>query len=294
MRKLSKMMLGVFLVLTLCLVCFSFNVLAISGTSTGTVVIQNSAPTIGTVILYNQAGANDVIDLQAGGTVVVSARATVTDVNGGASVSSASGTLYHETALSGDANDENIHITNATCGLGTVDGNDVPVICNFTMDFMALSGTWTANITAVDSESAQVSGIDTNTVNTNIGLDVVNASVDFSSLELGANSSSATELTIRSQGNVVIDAEFKGTNYSCTTTGTIPVGNTKYGLSTGSYDDLTTALTEGYVEQTGFNLGIRDSGVDVDKLEYWGIKIPDAGVSGTCTNTLTVTAIADA
>ena len=298
MKKLSKIMLGAFLILTLGLVGFSFNVLA-GTTSTGTVGIQNTVPTMGTATLFNQAAADAAITLSAGGTVVVTASATVTDVNGGADISSASGMLYHSTSTSPGSDDENIHITNATCTLGTPSGNDVVATCKFTMNFMALVGTWTANITAVDSLSAQVSGTDDNTVNALVALDVVNATVDFSSLELGTNSTSATALSVRSQGNAIIDARFKGGTYTCTTTGTIPVGNTKYGLTTGTYDELTTALTADDVTQTGFNLGIRGSGgsangANSDKIEYWGIKIPTTGVAGTCTNTLTVTAIADA
>jgi hypothetical protein len=226
---------------------------------------------------------------------VVSARATVTDTNGGSTVMNASATLYHSTSTSAGADDENIHITNATCGLDSPSGNDVVVICNFTMNFMALGGTWTANITAVDNSSTQVSGVDTNTVNDLAGLDVTDTTIDFSSLALGANSSSATTMTVRSQGNVQIDAQFKGGDYTCGV-GTIPVGNTKYGLVTGTYDELTTDLTALDVTQTGFNLGVRGvataNGANSDKSEFWGIKVPTSGVSGTCTNTLTVTAIA--
>jgi hypothetical protein len=295
MRKLSKIVLGVFLILTFSLVCLSFNVLA--DTASGTVSVQNTVPTMGTATLFNQADADAAITLSAGGTVVVTASATVTDVNGGASVSNASATLYHSTSTSGGADDENIHITNSSCVLGTPSENDVVATCKFTMNFMALDGTWTANITAVDSESAKISGTDDNTANTLVGLNVVEATIDFSSLELGANSSSATAMTVRSQGNVVIDAQYSGTNYTCDV-GTINAANTRYGLTDVSYDELTTDLTEEDATQTGFNLGIRGvataNGANSDESEYWGIKVPTSGVSGTCTNTLTVTAIADA
>jgi len=295
MRKLSKIVFGAFLVLTLSLVCFSFNVRA--DTASGNVTIQNTAPTMGTVTLLNQAAADEAITLSAGGTVVVTASATVTDVNGGASVSSASGTLYHSTSTSGGADDENIHITNSSCVLGTPSGNDILATCSFTMNFMALGGTWTANLTAVDDSSAQVSGTDDNTVNDLAGLDVVEATIDFGSLELGANSSTGADMTVRSQGNVQIDAQYSGNNYTCTV-GTIDVGNTNYGLTDVSYDELTTALTADPTTQTAFDLGVRGvataNGANSDENEYLGIKIPTSGVSGTCTNTLTVTAIADA
>ncbi len=251
---------------------------------------STAVPTMGTVALLNQAGADAAITLSAGGTVVVTANTTVTDLDGGSDISSANATLYHSTSTSGGSDDENIHMTNSSCTLGTPSGNDVVVTCMFMMDYMALGGTWTANITATDLGSNSISATDTNTVNDLAALDVTQATIEFGSLELGKNSSSATTMTIKSQGNIQIDARFKGTNYSCAS-GTIAVGNTKYRLTTGSYDELTTALTEDDVTQTNFDLAYRTGGINSTKNEYWGILIPASGVSGTCSNTLTVTAI---
>jgi hypothetical protein len=252
---------------------------------------STAVPTMDAVNLWNQAGADEVITLSVGGTVVVTANTTVTDLDGGGDISSASATLYHSTSTSGAGDDENIHVTNSSCTLGSPSGNDTVVTCTFTMDYMALGGAWIANITASDLGSNSVSATDTNSVNDLAALDVTQATIEFGSLELGKNSSSATTMTVKSQGNIQIDAQFSGTNYSCTS-GTISVGNTKYGLITGSYDDLTTALTEDDVTQTSFDLAYRTGGIDSTKNEYWAILIPASGVSGTCSNILTVTAIA--
>jgi hypothetical protein len=240
----------------------------------------------------NQAGADDVITLSAGETVVVTANTTVTDQDGGGDISSASATLYHSTSTSNDSDDENIHLTNNSCTRGTPSGNDTVVTCTFTMDYMALGGTWTVNITASDLGSNSVSATGTNSVNDLAALDVTQATVEFGSLELGKNSSSATTMTVKSQGNIQIDARFKGSNYTCTTSGAIPAGNTRYGLTSANYDTLTTELTEEDVTQTSFDLAYRTGGVDSTKNEYWGILTPDSGVSGTCSNIITVTAIA--
>jgi hypothetical protein len=259
------------------------------------VTITNAAPTIGTVTLWNQAGANAAIDLSAGSTVTVTANVTVTDTNGGGNVNTATGTLYHSTSTSGGSNDENIHLTNSSCTLSGVSGNTVIATCAFTLNYMALNGTWTANITATDLSSESVSGTDDNTVNSLAALDVTDATINFGSMALGTNSTTATNMTVRSKGNIQIDAIYSGTNYTCTS-GTIPATNTKYGLTSANYDALTTGLTESAVTQTDFDLGVRgvasSNGVDSDKSEYWGILIPTSGVSGTCTNTLTVTAVA--
>ena len=295
MKNLTMIVLGVISLLALCLVFSSFSVFADS--AKGNVTIQNTAPTMGTVTLLNQAGADAAITPTVS-KVVVTASATVTDANGGASVSNASGTLYHSSSTSAGADDENIHITNATCGLSGAAGTDVVVTCKFTMDFMALDGTWTANITAVDDASAQVSGIDPNTVNQITGIDVIEATIDYGSLQLGANSSATVKtMTLKSQGNVVLDAQFSGDNSACTV-GEIPVGNTKYGHATASYDELATALSVDATTQAGLDLGIQGvataDGVVSQENEYWGIKVPTSGVSGTCSNTLTVTGIISA
>jgi hypothetical protein len=252
---------------------------------------STAAPTIGAVTLLNQAGADEAITLSAGSTVTITANTTVTDLDGGSDISSANATLYHSTSTSNGSDDENIHLTNSSCSLGTPSGNDTVVTCTFTMDYMALNGTWTANITASDSGSNSVSATDTNTVNDLAALDITQATVEFGSLELGKNSSSATTMTVKSQGNIQIDARFKGTNYSCAS-GAIPVGNTRYGLTSANYDTLTTDLTEEDVTQTSFDLAYRTGGVNSTKNEYWTIKVPDSGIGGTCSNTLTVTAIA--
>jgi hypothetical protein len=302
MRKTFNVILVTFLVLAAGLACFSFNATANEDGASGQVSILNSAPEIGTVTLFNQEGADAAITLSPGGTVTVIANTTVSDINGGTDISTASGTLYHNTVASGDGNDKNTHITNSSCALAP-SGNNAVVTCTFTMNFMALDGIWTANITAIDSNSSQVSGIDSdgNTVNSLAGLMVVEDTIDFGPLQLAANSTSGADMTVRSQGNVVIDAKYSGINFTCTPgDGIIPVGNVRYGLSDVSYDGMSTDLTiVGEAETQGtFDLGIQGvaTGDDAssEKPEYWTIKIPDTGVSGTCTNALLVTAIESA
>ena len=295
MKSLTMIILGVISLLALGIVFSSFSVFA-GSTSIGNVSIANSASKMGAVTLFNAAGEAAAIDLSAGSTVVVTANATVTDYDGGTDISSANATLYHSTSTLGAADDENKHITNSSCTLSEADGNTKLVTCSFTMNYMALSGTWTASITSTDSENHASSNASTNTVNELAALDVVTATVDFGSIELGANSSEAADMTIRSQGNVVIDARFSGDDYTCTT-GEIPVGNTRYSTSDTDYDTMTADLTTSPETDTGLDLGIRGvataDGANSDGTEYWTITVPDeSGIGGTCTNTLTVAAIA--
>jgi hypothetical protein len=292
MKSITMIVLGVISLLALTIVFSSFGVIAISTTSTGNVSIANSPSKVGVVTLLNDDGAAAAIDLSPGSTVVVTANVTVTDYDGGADIISANATLYHSSSTLGAADDENKHITNSSCTLGEASGNTNVVACSFTMNYMALSGTWTVSIEATDSLGHASSNTSTNTANELAALDVVTATVNFGSIELGANSSEAADMTIRSQGNVVIDARFSGDDYDCTT-GTIPVENTRYSTSDTDYDTMTADLTADATTDESFDLAISVDGANSDGTEYFTIAIPDeAGIGGICTNTLTVAAIA--
>ena len=272
-----------------------FSVKTFADTATGQVSISNAGPTVGTVTLWNQADADAAITLTAGSTVTVIANATITDTNGGGDISSANATLHHSTSTAGAADDENVHLTNGTCILGSASGNTKTVNCQFTMNYMATNGTWTATINAYDASGETGSATDTNTVNDLASLDVLNATIDLGTMALGANSSAGQAMAVRNLGNVQIDAQFSGDDYSCTA-GTIGVGNARYSLTDGTYDSMSTDLSGVATTQTSFDLGVRGAatanGANSDENEFFTILIPSSGVGGTCTNTLTVNAVA--
>lgn len=268
---------------------------ALADTATGRVTISNVPPSVSIVTLFNQDGEDAAVTLTAGSTVDVFCNATLTDYDGYADITSVTATLYHSTSSSGASDDENVHFTNSSCVLGTNTSLiDVPATCYFTLNYMATNGTWTCEITA-DDGTITGSDTDTNTVDSLAALDVLEPTINFGSMDLGENSSSAQNMTVQNLGNVLIDSRFSGDNYSCTY-GIIPVGNTRYDLITGGYDDMSTDLTEDATTQTGFDLGVRGvataDGADSTEGEYWTIMLPSTDIAGTCTNTLTVTAIA--
>lgn len=271
--------------------------ISIADTATGQAGINNAAPTVTSVALYDEAGnSSDAIDLTSGSKISIDCNATLTDNNGYENISAANATLYDSTSTSEAADDENIHYSNTSCTIGTnTSTTQAPVSCSFNIDYMAINGTWTCNITADDGVTLG-SGTDANTLNALAALDVLNATISFGSMNLDSNSTAASAMDIQNLGNTQIDAQFSGNAYSCTDAGTIPVGNTRYNLTSGSYDGGGTDLTTSAVTQTGFNLGARGvataDGTNSTKLEYWTILIPSTGVAGTCTNTLTVAATA--
>lgn len=293
--KNTKLKLAtVLFLLVLTLAVFSAKTLA--DTATGQAAVTNVAPTIYLPILYNSASADAAITLTAGSTVTIKANATITDTNGAGDIASANATLFHSSSSDTAANDENIHFSNSSCTLGSANGNNKTVECSFILNFMTTNGTWTVNITAYDgAANATGRGADTNTVSDLASLDVAETTIDFSTLALGANTTSAQSMTIRNLGNIVIDSQFSGTNYTCTV-GTIDAANTRYNLTTAGYDGMTTALANAAATQTNFDLGIRGTatgnGLDSNKTEYWNILLPSTGIGGTCTDTLTATAIA--
>lgn len=282
----------IFLLLAMALattLVFGFQ-MTFADTASGNVTITNAAPTMpGLVTLWNQNGADDVIGLSVTG-ATVTANVTVTDTNGGGNVASAIGKLYHSTNTSADVDNENVHLTNSSCALGAANGNDRVATCSFTLGYMALNGTWTVNITATDLGGDSVSKTDDNTVSTHVGMAITQAVIEFGDMALGTNTTSTKTMTIQNLGNVQMDVQLKGTNYTCTT-GTIPATNTKYGLTGANYDALGTGLTEVDATHSAFDLMYRNAGVDKTKDELWGILIPTSGVSGTCNNTITVTVI---
>ena len=287
-------------------IAFLFLFLAIAGfsiktfadTSTGQVAVTNVAPSVSSITLWNEATADSAITLTAGSNITVMANATITDTNGGGDISSANATLFNYVYSneSGPA-DENYKVVNSSCGLSAASGNTKTATCTFTLGYMITNGTWTANITAWDfgSTNLTASGADNNTVNTLASLDVLNATIDHGTLSLGTNSSASKAMTVISLSNLQMDSRFSGTNFSCTV-GAINVSDTRYSLTSGDYDSMSTDLTNATVTQSTFDLGVRGiataEGTNSTKDEFWTIKLASSGIGGTCTNTLYVTAIA--
>jgi hypothetical protein len=280
-----------FVILALAIALFSAKATYAGNTPTGQVTISGITPTITGTTLWNQAGADEAITLETGGNVIVTANATVRDLDGGATIVSASAKLYHSTSSSGADDEESVHMTNDSCTLTGSDTYNRTVTCSFTMGYMAKSETWTVNITALD-DTHSASGQDTNTVNELLALDVLEGTINFGEMSPGENSSTPANVTVQNLGNMVLGTNYSGTNYTCAV-GTIPVGNTKYNNTAGSYDEMTgTAMTEEAIQDADFNLAARTGGTNATDPEFFTILIPSSDVAGLCENLVTITAVA--
>jgi hypothetical protein len=272
---------------------------ALANDITGQVTIGDTSPSIGDITIYNELEmGGDPITLTAGSTVMVRAEAMVSDQDGWTDMPNITyATLYHYSSDSSSADDENRHYTSDDCIFEETLPNEKLVTCFFDIGFMALSGTWTVNMTISDLLGANFSGTQATTINDLTAIELTDSSVNFGVVSMGANSSVPGNMTIMNMGNILINAVLSGTNYTCST-GTIPVGNTRYSLAAGNYDSMSVALSAVPTGQYTLNLGVRGvataDGVNSTKNEYWTIKIPSSGLSGTCNNTISVTAIGGA
>ena len=153
---------------------------------------------------------------------------------------------------------------------------------------------WTAQITAVDTAAASGSGTDTFEMASLIALNVT-ASVNYGTVALGADSAEQT-ITFTNTGNRAIDADQTADgDMTCTLDGSIPVGNAHIATLTGfTYGTADQALTSG-ATTVDMSLAQRTSEVTPSTDDWFAIlRMPGTGVSGTCSNTVTFTAKADA
>jgi hypothetical protein len=246
---------------------------------------------------------NDVdggtIQLSVNDNTIVYCNATITDQNGYQDVSTnggANATFWHQSSSVGAADDKNVHYTNRSCTFSGGSGDNVNTLCTVILEHEALNGTWSCNITAWDAAGATGSNNDSEYVDQLIALSIAETQIAFGSMAVNTNSSASNSTNITNEGNVQIDIQVSGNgDMSCSTLGSIGIGNISYNYTGGSYDSMSSKrLTTSAVTETSFNLGVEGVATSEDvvsnKTESWTINIP-TGVRGSCSNTVTITAI---
>ena len=118
----------------------------------------------------------------------------------------------------------------------------------------------------------------------------VPTTLDFGTLAPGESTTvdNNQAMLITQNGNVAVDVNVSGTSMSCSILGSIPQSDILYNLS-----DLSTgtAVTGSLVTLTDFNLLTRTlDSAPMTKNLYWNLTVP-LGVSGSCTGSVTVTAV---
>jgi hypothetical protein len=230
------------------------------------------------------------IELTLGSTKFVTCNSTIADATDWNNIATVNATIWDTSASTeGSANDNNNHYTNASCSLGAnTSATERPVECGFSLQYYANPSTWTCKIRSYDALLLEASNEINVTIDPLIALDVTEATIDFGTLALGATSSSDVTATVQNTGNVQIDVNLTGSAFSCAT-GSLAQENIHYSASSGIAYGSMTALS-GTTANLDLNVA-KSTGASSTKLTYWKISLPANGAGGTCTDTITFTAV---
>lgn len=234
-----------------------------------------------------------------GGIKTVYLNGIATDPNGDADITSIQAFFYESDvelcSVSSMYDDKNKCYRNTSCSVQNVNGDDsVTFTCPISMQYYAnatlsLNKNWIARVVVRDTV-----GADDATVSTEVG-EIISvypsANIDFGSLYAGESTNGETNahMTVVQTGNSPADINISGSPMTCTS-GNIPRANIQYTLT-----DIAggTPLTSAFSMLTAFNLPVRtDDSVSMSKMLYWNLIVP-ASVSGNCSGSIVVTAIAD-
>ena len=298
----------ILLMLTLaCIAVFLMLGIVNAETASTSASVTNSVPVASSAAL-------PVITLTSNTTTNVRGNITITDNNGCEDITSVTSTLFRTniTGGSGAADNNRTHysatcVSNSDCTAG---GSDLTETynCTFSMTHYAdptdagslyAATNWTFNVTPSDGTTG-TSDSTVQELNTLTSLSLDTSSVAFGTLALGADTgSSNTNTTIANHGNEGLDVSLTGfgssagDNLSMTCTiGTTAINKLEYnntGFTYGGGIALTNTTTE-------LDLDIAqgsDSTPRPTKDVRYGFGLPSTGVEGSCTGTLTITAVSD-
>lgn len=223
---------------------------------------------------------------------------TVTDNNSCKDLTSVKIAIYKTgttCAAAGNADNDNCYFyedtdpaNNASC-TGN-DDTDYVVDKTFAVQYYADPGTWLATVTPADEGAGTAHTSTGVTLNELRSLDVSTA-ISYGSVAAGSNSTGDKTATVTNTGNMAEDVNISGAaTMTCTTRGSIPVGNQEYALATFSYG----AGTDLSVTPTAWNLELgtpEHNTVPITDTTYWHVGVP-TGTEGTCTGTNAFTSIA--
>jgi len=275
---------------------------------TTTVTVTGVAPVVGTITCTPDPDdtVTDPLTPIIGGNITLYCWATITDDNGWSNIDQATEVtnLFIDTV--GGSDDLNTHYSNDSCCFG-VDcsgvGSSTTILmnCSYHTRYYLDPGNWTVNFTIDDNE-----GLSNSTQKTDfevyqaLGLDVVETSIDFGVMTLGAEKNDTTE--VRNLCNQPIDIKLAETNFTAgqltcsgagsdniTTAGADGIRYNKTSTAWANMVELTGTNTT-YVtwDQVYYNASGTTDGIQEDTL-YWTLRLPSSGVAGICSGITTFT-----
>lgn len=276
---------------------------AAANSRTANYVVNNVAPTVTGVTL--NSGSTITLNLKTAPRIVVTATATISDMNACADATTATATIYWSgsTGWNCSADEDNCYKIgtancvrqNATCGV--YPDATVEFICTTTMAFHAVptdgtagnpySGTWwEAAVTGIDEALRGTASSAPNTVDVAgvSALAVEENQIPYGSIRGGQNSSTTNATTtIDNYGNVPINTTFEGVDMLRQGGGGwIGSDQQWYSLSNFTYGAGTWQLASGS-PSAARNLDlIRPTTAlsDISDQVFWGIAIPAGKLSG--------------
>ena len=265
--------------------------------------VTNEYPNVRNVRLYSNLSFDD-IELYPAQLTKVYCNATIDDGNGYLDINSTNATIFHTSNVSTDPDAPTAHYTNGSCRLWQGSGTTMESSCSFDVQYFALNGTWTCNVTARDQTISGSYLIASNNTAENITKLValnVTEIIDFGTLSVNQNSTGDFIANVTNLGNVRIDlnlhgyARNDGDGYAMVCeVGNISIGWEKYnlttpGLSHGAMTNLSGAAVG--VTETNFNLvSATQANSPSIANTYWKIGIPP-GTRGICNGTIVFNAI---
>jgi len=280
---------------------------------TTTTAINNASPTVVSEFISTAAngGSDDFssgIALTAGTTKTIHINGVVQDTNGRADISTVALALYRSGATGGAGctADNNDCYPVSSCTLATNSDTtqktyDCSVALKYFTDATDTGSTfavqnWTAGITVTDASSATGTSSSSVEVNTLLAL-TIPSSLSFGSLALGTTTTSSNNVTytLTQQGNQAADVEASMPNagLTCSSIGNIDNSRVKWALTSVGYADAgATALTSSAVNTVANITRQSDDSTATSSNLFWNISVPSTGVAGTCSGTMTITAVA--
>lgn len=288
------------------------------------VSITNASPEIGTIITTATSGGSDTGGNESTGVTISEAPSTTTiyvhgqatDANGCEQISTANGDwklkVYRTNASGAGSgatcttadNNDCYNVTESALTLSNCTGSgDDTVDYEFEVPLtywvdptdagsVYAATTWSSKVTVTDSASSAVASTDVFEVARGLALNA-GASLSYGALNLGATSASDVPVTITNSGNGAIDLEASVDGPMTCTAGSIAADKAKYSLTS---DTEYASMTAYSTSATGVDVSIAartDESTASTGTLYNKIQVPSAGVSGTCGNTITYTAVVD-
>ncbi|MFH1142294.1 MAG: hypothetical protein ABIH67_03480 [Candidatus Uhrbacteria bacterium] len=271
-------------------------------------IVQNSAPSIDSV--YISDAQYGLIDNYSGGTIsgftggttkTIHVNGIISDNNDENDISSVAVVFYRSDhssaeACSADKNDCYINNSAGSCTIDTTygDSTQAKFDCPLDLEYYIDPTNWTVYVKVEDQDLAyDTDSLVTKNVESFLSLNIP-ALIDFNTLALGdqTTDSDNSEMIVTQYGNSLADLEVSGTDLTCSTFGTIPIGNVEWALSDVAYGNASGYDLTGIAVDTNIAIGLRTDDLNpVTKTLYWNMAIPVLGVKGTCAGTVIITTI---